>query len=547
MLNFIYFKKESRIQNNIVVGLFFTLFFIAGSYIYDSYGISLDEEGTRAHGFMTLKYVYEIFFPSKLPLIDSYITVPKLSEFFSNDHGAFLDTFFAFIEINFGMDDSKSYYLVRHYICFILFFIATYFFYLLGKFKFNDWRIGILGSFFLVLSPRILSESFYNNKDLAFMSLFIISLYCCLKFINKINVKHAFCFAFTSALATDLRLMGVFLPVLVIFFIFIMSLRNKNFIKKNLPSISFFLILTPTFIIIFWPYLWPDPLTNFLIAFKKFSAFPWIGKNLYFGQYIDANYAPWHYSLVWIAITTPILYTFFFITGFTIISTRVIKRLFKIDETKKYNDLWRGKKEMLDFMIILNFFLPIFLVIVLNSTLSDGWRHLYFVYPAFLLISLYGFEKLLRIKEKKKYLIAFTIFCLFINVFNIIKNHPYQYVYFNFLAGKNVEKKFDADYWALSNKQAIEYILINNNISPVKIYRASHMNLNTSIKIFSKSIKDRIQIVNDQSEADFIISNARYWTGNPNAKFAKIPNNFTIYKEITTDRVKIVSIFKRKF
>ena len=172
---------------------------------------------------------------------------------------------------------------------------------------------------------------------------------------------------------------------------------------------------------------------------------------------------------------------------------------------------------------------------------------MYFIYPSFLLISLYGFERLLRRNRKYKYIISFTIVCLLINTVSIIKLHPYQYVYFNFLAGKNVEKKFDADYWALSNKQALEYILQNSNKNPIKIYRASHMNLNTSKNIFSEELKENIHIVSDKSKADFIISNGRYWTGNPNARFAKIPSNFTIYKEIITDRVKIVSIFKREF
>ena len=549
MIFFNYFdlKKDNKLQKNLIVLIFFLLLFLVGTNVYDSYGISLDEEETRVHGFITLKYIYEIFFPSQVSTIDSYIIIPKLREFYSNDHGAFLDTIFAFIEINFGLDQSKSFYLVRHYICFIIFLVGVYFFYLLVKFKFNDWRIGILGSIFLVLSPRIFAESFYNNKDLAFMSLFIISLYCGLKFIYKPNFKHAISFAFTSALATDLRLMGIFLPVLSIFFILIISLRNKSFINKNLLPISLFLFLTPSFIIIFWPYLWSDPLLNFFIAFKKFSAFPWMGKNLYFGEYIDANFVPWHYSLVWITITTPFVYTLFFILGFFMILKRFTKRLLSIEENKKYNDLWRGKKEMLDFMIFLNFFLPIFLIIILNSTLSDGWRHLYFIYPSFLLISLYGFERLIRNKSKHKYIISFTAICILINIFTMIKIHPYQYTYFNFLAGKNVEKKFDADYWALSNKQALEHILLNSSKKPIKIYQASNMNLNTSKEIFSEELKKNIHIVSDNSKADFIISNGRYWRGNPNAKFAKIPDNFAIYKEIITDREKIVSIFKRKF
>ena len=552
-MNFImnlYLRKNNKLQQKLILIIFFAILFAVGSNIYQNYGISLDEEETRKHGFMSLRYIYEIFFPSQTFTIDNYIAIPKLLDFFSKDHGPILDTLFAFIEITFGFEESRVQYLFRHYSCFIIFFIGVYFFYLIGKFRFNDWRIGLLGSVFLVLSPRIFAESFYNNKDVAFMSLFIISLYCCLKFIYKPNLKHAFTLALSSAFATDLRLMGIILPFLTLFFIIILSLREKNFLKKNFFITLVFLVLVFSFIIIFWPYLWSDPITNFFLAFNKFSNFPWAGKNLYFSQYVDASYVPWHYSLTWISITTPFLYVVLFVFGFSIALTRIIKRLLNIEEHKKLHDLWRGKKEMLDLMILLNFFLPIFLVIIFNSTLLDGWRHLYFVYPSFLLLSLYGFKQITRIFKKKNfhnYFILLVILTLAINVVNMIKIHPYQNVYFNFLAGKKIENKFEVDYWALSNKQALEFILLNNNKDYYKIYPASHMNINTSKLIFSNLKKKKIKIVNKKSEADFIISNGRFWRGNPDAKFAKIPNNFELYKEISTDRVKIVSIFKKSF
>ena len=37
----------------------------------------------------------------------------------------------------------------------------------------------------------------------------------------------------------------------------------------------------------------------------------------------------------------------------------------------------------------------------------------------------------------------------------MIKIHPYQYAYFNFLAGKDFNKKFEMDYWGLSYKENI--------------------------------------------------------------------------------------------
>lgn len=549
MINFILIKNK-KIQQKLILFIFFISLFIVGSSIFHFYGISIDEEENIDLGYVTLRYIYEVFFPLKISTIDNISTLPKLSDaFMHNDHGAFLNTLCAYIDVAFNIEKTKIQYLFRHYINFIIFFISVYFFYLIGKFRFNDWRIGILGSIFLVLSPRIFAQSFYNNKDIVFMSLFIIALYSCVKFIYKPNIKHAILFALTSALATDVRVMGIMLPLLTLFFILILSLRDKFFLKNNLFSVVTFLILTPSFIIIFWPYLWPDPIINFIVAFKNLSAFPLdMMKNLYFGNYVYSSYAPWHYSLIWIGITTPILYVILFIFGFYITLARVIKRLLNINENKKFNDLWRGKKEMIDLMILLNFFLPIFVVIILNSTLYDGWRQLYFTYPSFLLLSLYGFQKVInKIKKKKlhNYFLAFVILTLTANLINMIRIHPFQYAYFNFLAGKETEKNFEADYWGVSNKQALEYIISNDNKNIYKIYPASNIDLYLSKLIFSDFQKSKIEIVSEQYEADYIISNGNFWEGNPEANFAKIPDDFRLYKEIRTDKTKLVSIYKK--
>ena len=553
MINF-FLEKNNKLQQKLILFLLFICLLVVGSSIFHFYGISIDERANINLGYITLKYIYEVFFPLKISTIDNLATFPKLSDIpyiLGKDHGSFLNTLCAYIDVFFNIEKTKIQYLFRHYINFIIFFISVYFFYLIGKFRYNDWRLGILGIVFLILSPRIFAQSFYNNKDVVFMSLYIISLYSCVKFIYKPNIKRAVFFALTSALATDIRIMGIMLPILTLFFILLLSLRDKTFFKNNLLSILIFLILTPSFIIIFWPFLWSDPIINFIWAFKSLSSFPLdLMKNLYFGNYIYSTYVPWHYSLIWISITTPILYVVLFLFGFSTSFTRVIKRLLNIDENKKFNDLWRGKKEMIDLMILLNFFLPIFAVIIFNSTLYDGWRQLYFIYPSFLLLSVYGFQKIIKKIKKKKlhnYFLTFVILSLAINLVNMIKIHPYQYVYFNFLGGKEIEKNFEADYWGVSIKQAIEYIISNNNKNIYKIYPASNIDLNLSKLIFSNSQKNKIKVVNEQIEADFIISTGRFLEGNPEADFAKIPDDFTLYKEIRTDRIKLITMYKKNF
>ena len=94
----------------------------------------------------------------------------------------------------------------------------------------------------------------------------------------------------------------------------------------------------------------------------------------------------------------------------------------------------------------------------------------------------------------------------------MIKYHPHQNVYFNFLAGKNIEKKFEIDYWGLSNKQAFEYILKNENNEKINIGSAGPISLENSKMILSKNNRNRINIT-ENNKADYIIDNYVNWHG----------------------------------
>ena len=126
----------------------------------------------------------------------------------------------------------------------------------------------------------------------------------------------------------------------------------------------------------------------------------------------------------------------------------------------------------------------------------------------------------------------------------MIKDHPHQNVYFNFLSGKNVETKFELDYWGLSNKQALEYILNNDSKSIIKIGSAGPISLENSKQILSLLEKKRIQI-SKNIKSDYIIDNYINWYGKYKKKEHEIPNNFKIYKEIFVSGKRIISIYKR--
>ena len=126
----------------------------------------------------------------------------------------------------------------------------------------------------------------------------------------------------------------------------------------------------------------------------------------------------------------------------------------------------------------------------------------------------------------------------------MFKNHPHQNVYFNILARKNFNEKFEMDYFGTSNKNALEYI-INQEDKNIKVYSLSTTDLSLSKEIIKKSVRENITIVYDPLKADYIVTNYRDWRGKVNPANIIVPNNFKIIHEIKVDDIPINTIYKK--
>ena len=543
-----------NLNKNIYIFLFFLIFFLIGIYIVSDYGISIDEDKTRAVGFVSLQYILKNFFPEHLDKLNKLFDQESFNNFGMMTTSAGVVTSgitfnlpMAIIELIFEIKDSREIFLLRHFSTFLLFFISVYFFYLIIKNRYNSWFLGIVGALFLIISPRIFAESFYNNKDLVFMSLFIINLFVAIKFLEKKNFKYTILFAFMSALTINVRIFGIILPTLVFIIYLINILRKENIRKKITKPLVWCLILTLFFVILFWPYLWQNPLKNFLHALESLSGHGHHIYNFYLGEHFIRSLSPWHYHLVWIFLTTPVLYIVLFVSGFIFIVRRALKRLFKIENSNSYKDLWRGKKELQDLLFLLTFLIPIIAAIDFRSVSYDGWRHLYFIYPSFLLIAMFAVHliKIIFFKKKNYFLYILILILILPTGIWMYKNHPFQYVYFNFLAGKNFNEKFEMDYLGVSNKSALEYI-ISKESKKIKVYNLNTTDLYVSKKILRKKDRSKIIIVDDINNADYITNNFTDWRGEIKPTNFIKPENFNIIHEIKVDDITINTIYKKK-
>ncbi len=531
---FNYIKKKNKQELTVVLSLF-AIFLLISVIAFDDFGISVDEWELRILGFSNLKYIISLFSLSKANELNNIMQIPELSDYLGT-HGAIFALPMSFIEYIFNIKDSQTYFFLRHYINHVVFLFGSFYFYLLVKQRFNNWIYGVLAALFLILSPRIFAESFYNHKDIIFLSFFIINLYYGIKFYKKNSLINASFFALTTALSIDIRIMGIIIiPAIIVPLI----IKNRKKIEKILSSLTLYFLLLILFTILFWPYLWDNPLINFIKVFQKLSSFPHEGYNFYMGKYILASYSPWHYIPVWMMITTPPLYIFLFFSGLT-------HFIIDVSKNKNSNNIWNNDLLNEDIIYLLLLFIPIIIVITLNSTLYNGWRHLYFIYPCFLIFAVRGvyYLRLIFFNKKKWFIEILTIILLAQISVDMIKNHPFQNVYFNFLAGNNVEKKFEIDYWGLSNKQAFEYILENEKGKKINIGSAGPISLENSKKILTKQDRDRINIT-ENNKADYIIDNYINWHGKYKKKRYEIPSNFKISDEITVGKIRILTIYKK--
>ena len=525
--------------------LIFSSLLVVGIIIYDDYGISWDENYHRGNGFVTLNYIRNLL------SLNTYPGFPDLENYFAAQYGVIFDLPMAYFEKLFLISDSRNYFLMRHFINFLIYFASCICFYLLLKRRFT-YVLSIIGLLFFILSPRIFADSFYNMKDLIFLSLFVISLYFSVKFLDRISYKNAIFASLFCSMAISSRIMGIIVPFIIIIFFIFETLDDKKYFKKNFLIIILFIFLCCIFTVIFWPYLWSDPLVNFFSTLKNMSAYIWRGSVFYLGNYISAENLPWHYSIIWILITTPLLYISLFILGSLVIFLKTIKKFLNFDEKKNVGNLWSNSKERLELISFAIFYLTLFLVISINSTLYGGWRHLYFIYPSLIFISIIGLEFISN-KINYKYLLIIVFPFLIYSTQWMVKNHPYQFVYFNSLAGKNINNNFEIDYWGTSNLHILNYLLEYDKKKEIKIYIFSDSPYYFSLPIIDKNQRDRIKFINDINSADYLVTNHYYAFGkrkkiadNPTVLNNILKKKFILIKEIKVDNFPINSIYKVK-
>jgi len=546
----------NKIKSTHSIFLFLTYFIIVIAVLstFRDFGIHIEEKFHRMNGLYWLNYISHIFNFEKINSITE-IKMKEVSDYtlssvaYYNKYGVIFDLPLAYIEILFNIKKIENVYYLKHLLSFLIFLLSSFFFYKILFQRFNNFFLSLAGTILFITTPRIFGDSFFY-KDILFLSFFNIGLYFLLKASDKLSLKNIFFFAIFSAITFNLRIFGIFLPITFFLILIIKSFYNKN-IYNYLKYYFFYLFSLICLIIVFSPYLWSNPLTNFLDIFFSLKK-DLIGSNikiLFNNEFINNRNIPETYLLTWIFISTPIIIITLFLLGYIFYTKRFIQRLIGIKESQIFNDLWRGRNEQKDFIIffiLTSFYLTL---LVFNSPFYNGWRLVYFLNIFIIYFTVYQVNNFIILYKKndlKKKLISFLVVAsIFHNIISLANYHPYQSYYFSDLISDNKKNSFEGDYHGIAGKHLFLKLSTNNKGQKIKIAVASHTPLHRSLEAIDSDLRSNFEVIGqDYKNADFIFkNNISEVNSNLNKKY-NIPDNFVKIDELVVKGVIIYEIFK---
>ena len=479
-------------RHSLAIGIFLVSF-ITGVSVFENFGIAWDDPSQHTTGEMAYNYMF-----AGDTSYNSYI---------NRDYGVAFQVPLIMVEKILGLQDTRDIYNMRQLVTHLFFLLCTFFFYLLVYYLYKSRTLAITGYLLLLITPRIYAQSFFNSKDIPFMSMFILCFFACAIAFRSGKTKYHILFGALSGLLISIRVMGILVPFVITFFAIIDSIKDKNKMKTIVNYLCY-LVACFGILVLTWPFLWEDPVRNFMTAFADMSKFRWDNTILVFGEEIHSLKLSWTYIPLWFGLTLPISYLLLGFTGVVFLVINFIKHplTFFLNTTERNPLLYSF------------FFIgPVLAVIVLHSVVYDGWRQLYFIYPPFLLLAVYGLSGLLKIRARiGHFFVPVLSLLIFLSVLStasfMVRAHPFEDIYFNGLLPSRdqyLRKSFDLDYWGTSYKQALEYIAAHDTSGKITVKVANWPGVVNDM-ILKEEDRKRITFVENTADAGYFISNYRW-------------------------------------
>lgn len=395
-----------------------------------------------------------------------------------------------------------------HTYTFLLVFWGICSLYLLYRELFQSGGLSAFIVLLFFLTPRMFAESHYNYKDVVLLSLTFTLFYWGHRMMKDVSLKNIGMFAFVGALASNLKIVGIWIFGLVGLYILFYYIATKRFTKKILAKTASCIGLWAGLFILLTPACWPDIAGYFHYYFFMAVDYDlWHDYVLFDGKMIHRDYTgmPRKYLPVLMLFTIPIGILILCALGSVMVAADFIRK--------------KGKcLEDIGFVLLMLAvgFIPLTYATLSATPLYNGWRHFYFVYAAVIAGAGYGAFRLWHMaKQRGKTAFAKTGAAVYLAILGvgIALNYPQEHSFYNLLAGRNVQERFELDYWDLSVKQAYEAVLKNGGEKKVTVGALNWptiWGLNENLAVLPKKEQALLSVAEEWKDAEYVIINTTY-------------------------------------
>ena len=404
---------------------------------------------------------------------------PGLTSSVNNYYGAAFEILPHIVERVLGLNDVRDIYLTRHLMTHLLFIAAGWFCYLLVYRMTNSRLLGLFAMLLFLLHPRMYGNSFFNSKDLPFLSMFVIAL-CCIHWAFRRGTVVAFlvCGAAVGILV-NLRIMGIMLLPAVL------ALRAADLYfaggraerRDVLISGAAFALAAVAIYYASMPYLWSDPIGRFAELVATFYRHPTQGHELFQGRHLYSGDLPAHYIATWIGITTPPAALLLSGIGMASGVGRAVAGI-----RQRTGDALRNGELRFELLLTGVVAMSLLGVMLLSPYFIRGWQHMYYLWAPLCLLAALGLRQVgagpgrlplplpssspLRRIPAGAWLGALAVIIVAASAIPVIRMHPYQHLYFNFLVDRKTPEylgtQYDIDYSRTARREGYKYLLQNH-------------------------------------------------------------------------------------
>ena len=486
---------NSELAQRWLVLVFFGVYLLAGLLLYDDFGASTDEVYQADKARLTLDYI-------------SGRNTDLLS-YDDRHYGALFSVLLQAASAPF--EDSRDGMLARHLVTFLFFYGGVVLFYQLARRLRHGRMLALAGSALLALHPQIFGHSFYNPKDIPFLTMYILALLSLAVFCQKPSWQNALLHGFASGLLVVFRLPGVTMWATTAALLLWLLLRKSLTLRQAIALGSLYLAAALASLVLFLPALWHNPLGE-LLTFFSMQPFGWTSQELLAGAFYPLEQIPWYHLPLYFGVTTPLPLLFTLGASWLLLALQAVRRRLAVPGV----------------LALAALSVAVGVLAIAQPRVYNGWRHVFFVWPLMVLVMLEGLRWLAarawqgwQRPALALALVALLGWLVWVNA----SLHPYQYAYYNLLAGQpnNAPRQnYIMDYWGLTYREAFEWIAANDSRPVIYVSAESVIPAAQNLAMLPAADRERIHLqeIHVGVKDDYYISNFKETLSlkRPNAK-----------------------------